>query len=117
MCTTKVVYSALLLVVLAINTKADLLLAATHPHIEFTGRVLKKASEFVHFDWPCVAFRLVTMNASSVSVLMNGGNNGFSVFVDGTFAREFKTNDQEEVLQSLFFSKKITAKNTLTWLR
>eukprot|EP01087_Luapelamoeba_hula_P007626 TRINITY_DN1860_c0_g1_i1.p1 TRINITY_DN1860_c0_g1~~TRINITY_DN1860_c0_g1_i1.p1 ORF type:complete len:391 (+),score=45.27 TRINITY_DN1860_c0_g1_i1:97-1269(+) len=73
--------------------------ASAAPGVWYEGRVdqVGGVSGAVRYDWPCVTLNLAVTGASTVSVVMDGGNNEFVVLLNGRNVSRFRTTDAEKV--------------------
>src|SRR4051794_1583842 len=85
------------IILAAPQTEKQNVIPATDPSMHYTGRVDRDTQAMmVTFDWPCVTIQ-GWYEATGISMIMNGGNNEFIVFIDGTNVTRFKASNTEEV--------------------
>ncbi len=82
------------------NAPGTLFIPANDERLRYTGRYHYSPKEnAVLFDWPCFSINVSFTGFTSLSVVMDGGNNNFISFLNNiqTPIAKIRTNDQKNV--------------------
>ncbi len=82
------------------SSKGSLFIPANDNRLVYTGRYHYSTQEnAIIFDWPCFSINISFVGFTSLSMVMDGGNNNFITFLDGAQASSAKisTNNQKNV--------------------